>query len=196
MSSDRLDALSDSDRTIVLVEGDSDAAAVATLAERFGQVGSDAPEVVPAYGITNYRRLLTRLGAEHPHRRVVGLYDDPEEHVVRRALELAGVGRPTSRADIEQLGFFACVADLEDELIRALGVDRVEHLIDREGEVPALRMLQQQPAQQGRPVAQQLRRFMGTKSMRKVRYGHLLAAALDLDHCPDPLRQVVLAARS
>ena len=33
---------------------------------------------------------------------------------------------------------------------------------------------------------------MGTKSMRKIRYGRLLAAAVDLDAVPDPLRRVTL----
>jgi len=188
-----LDALKESTSTIVLVEGDSDVAAVETLAARFHRSRSDGLQVLSAQGVTNYRRLLTRVRVDHPHRRVVGLYDEPEEHVVRRALEFSLVGRPRNRGEIEQLGFFACVADLEDEFIRALGVDHVEHLVDTQGELPAFRILQQQPGQRGRPVAQQLRRFMGTKSMRKIRYGHLLAAAIDLHECPEPLRRIIEA---
>jgi len=188
-----LEALNGSTGTIVLVEGESDAVAVETLAARLDGSRSAGLQVLSAYGITNYRKLLTRIGVDAPQRRVVGLYDEPEEHVVRRALASAGIGQPESRADIEQLGFFACVADLEDELIRALGVDRVEQLVDGQGELPALRIMQQQPAQRDRSVAQQLRRFMGTKSMRKIRYGHLLAAAVDLDACPRPLQRVIAA---
>jgi len=188
-----LDGSNESSGTIVLVEGDSDAAAVETLAARCEPSRSGALQVLSAHGITNFPRLLVRIRAETPRRSVVGLYDEPEEHVVRRALEASGIGRARNRADIERLGFFACVADLEDELIRSLGVDRVEHLVDGEGELAAFRILQKQPAQRGRPVAQQLRRFIGTKSMRKIRYGRLLAAAIDLDHCPDPLRRVISA---
>lgn len=187
-----LDELGGSTGTIVLVEGDSDAAAVTTLAGRFDTSHGRDLQVVSAHGVTNYRRLLARIRSDHPHRRIVGLYDDPEERVVRRALEHAGFGMSLSRADVEGLGFFACVVDLEDELIRAIGVDAVERLVETQGELAAFRILQQQPAQRGRPADQQLRRFMGTKSTRKIRYGHLLAAEVDLDRCPAPLRAVVL----
>lgn len=190
-----LDALAPSTGTIVLVEGESDVAAVETLAARFRPGRSEGMQVLSAQGVTNYRRLLTRIRVDHPDRRVVGLYDEPEEHVVLRALELSLIGRPHSRDDIEQLGFFACVADLEDELIRALGTDHVEHLVETQGELAAFRILQQQPEQRGRPVAQQLRRFMGTKSMRKIRYGHILAAAIDLQSCPEPLARIIEAHR-
>ena len=44
-----------------------------------------------------------------------------------------------------------------------------------------------QPAHRGEPREQQLRRFLGTRSGRKIRYGHLLAAALDLTRVPGPL---------
>ena len=188
-----LDRLHDSTPTIVLVEGDSDAAAVEALVARHDEDRSQRAQVLSANGVTNYRRLLTRIRHDAPQRRVVGLYDEPEEQIVRRALEASGIGRSGSRADIERLGFFACVTDLEDELIRSLGVDRVEQLVEAQGELPAFRILQKQPAQRGRPVAQQLRRFMGTKSTRKIRYGHLLAAATDLEHCPEPLRRIVAA---
>jgi hypothetical protein len=188
-----LEALNGWTGTIVLVEGESDAAAVETLADRFDANDSDRLQVLTAYGITNYRKLLTRIRIDTPQRRVVGLYDEPEEHVVQRALASSGIGQTASRTEIEQLGFFACVADLEDELIRALGVDRVEQLVDDQGELAAFRIMQQQPAQRGRTVAQQLWRFMGTKSMRKIRYGHLLASAVDLGDCPQPLQRVIAA---
>lgn len=186
-----VDELSGSTGTVVLVEGDSDAAAVSTIAARTGTAHALGLEVVSAHGVTNYRRLLTRIRADHPSRRVVGLYDEPEERVVRRALESVGIGTPVSRVDVERLGFYACVADLEDELIRAIGVERVEQVIGEQGELDAFRILQRQPAQRDRPVDQQLRRFMGTKSARKIRYGHLLASVVDLDACPRPLRRVV-----
>ena len=176
---------------MVLVEGESDAAAVETLADRYAIDPARLRPMV-AFGVTNYGRILTELANRQTTTRVVGLYDEPEEHVVRRAVMAAGLGTPSGRADLEQLGFHACVADLEAEFIRAIGTDRVEQLIEREGELLSLRRFQAQPAQRGRPADQQLRRFMGTKSMRKIRYGRLLAATVDLDAVPDPLRRVTL----
>ncbi len=173
----------------MLVEGESDAAAVATLARRFG-ITTEQLRPIVAFGVTNYGRILAEIAQRCPNVQVVGLYDQPEEHVVRRAVNAAGLGAPTGQSELEDLGFHACVTDLEDEFIRAMGVDEVEQVIEREGELASLRRLQAQPAQRGRPVDQQLRRFMGTKSMRKIRYGERLAAAVDLGAVPDPLRRV------
>ena len=64
-----------------------------------------------------------------------GLCDEGEVHVVRRSLEAAGFGVGLTREAMEGLGFYACSADLEDELVRALGPSRVEQVIDGEGEL-------------------------------------------------------------
>jgi hypothetical protein len=96
---------------------------------------------------------------------------------------------------LETLGFFACDADLEDELIRALGASAVERLLDEEGELESFRVFQSQPAQRGRTTEAHLRRFLGTRSGRKVRYGALLVASLPLDRVPQPLERVLVYAR-
>ena len=83
------------------------------------------------------------------------------------------------------------MADLEDELIRSLGVHRVEQLIEAQGELGPFRTFTRQPAQRNRPREQQLRRFMGTRSGRKIHYGHVLAAALELTRPPGPLDGVL-----
>ena len=88
-------------------------------------------------------------------------------------------------------GFFVCVTDLEDELIRSLGVAATEQLIHAQGELGSFRTFAKQPAQRDRPREQQLRRFLGTRSGRKIRYGHVLAAALDLTRVPRPLAGVL-----
>lgn len=80
-----------------------------------------------------------------------------------------------------------CAADLEDELIRALGTARVEEIVRTEGDLRAWETFLRQPARQGRPHQQQLRRFLGTKKGRKIRYGHLLVEALDHQQVPAPL---------
>ncbi|GAB3386194.1 hypothetical protein GCM10027452_36950 [Micromonospora halotolerans] len=122
-------------------------------------------------------------------RRVAGLYDAGEEGYVRRVL--ASRGTDLSSAGIARLGFHACRADLEDELIRALGTPRVEELVEAAGDLRSLRRFQRQPAQQKRPLAGQLRRFIGTRSGRKSRYATLLADALDPARTPAPLDRLL-----
>lgn len=84
-----------------------------------------------------------------------------------------------------------CAADLEDELIRALGTARVEEVIGAEGDLRAWQTFVQQPAQHGRPPQQQLRRFLGTKKGRKIRYGRVLVEALAPDQVPAPLADLL-----
>jgi hypothetical protein len=91
------------------------------------------------------------------------------------------------RAALARLGFFVCVQDLEDELIRALGPDDVERVIAAGGDLRAWRTFQNQPAQRGRAAQQQLRRFMGTRSGGKSYYARVLARALEPDRVPEPL---------
>jgi hypothetical protein len=83
------------------------------------------------------------------------------------------------------------VADLEDELIRAVGVDVVQQVIEEQGELPSFRVFQRQPAQRSRTIAEQLYRFLGTASGRKILYARLLAEASDLTRVPVPLRSVL-----
>jgi len=92
---------------------------------------------------------------------------------------------------MESRGFFVCVEDLEDELIRALGIGGVGLVIEAEGDLPSFRRIQSQPAWRERTLEAQLRRFMGTKSGRKARYAGLLLDALDLERAPRPLERVL-----
>jgi hypothetical protein len=88
---------------------------------------------------------------------------------------------------MERLGFYVCVADLEDELIRALGAAAVERVVEAQGDLRSFRTLQKQPAWHGRPTHEQLRRFMGSGGRRKIRYARLLVDALGLTQVPRPL---------
>ena len=92
---------------------------------------------------------------------------------------------------MQRLGFFVCDVDLEDELIRALGAESVLEIVAAQGDLRSFRTLQKQPAWAGRPVEEQLRRFMGSGGSRKIRYGRLLVEALDLDRVPRPLDGVL-----
>lgn len=143
------------------------------------------------HGVTNIRKFLERFGPAGLGVGLAGLCDEGEAREVRRALERAGLGSNLSFADMEALGFFVCVADLEDELIRALGAGEVERVVEGQREVGAFRTLQKQAAQQGRTTEQQLRRFMGSRGGRKIRYGRLLVDALDLGSVPRPLDGVL-----
>ena len=176
----------------MLVEGVSDQQAVETLAARCGRdLPADGVAVVAMGGARSIGTHLARFGPAGLDVRLAGLCDAREEVDVRRTLERAGLGSDLDRAGMERLGFFVCEADLEDELIRALGTARVERVIDDEGELRSLRTLQKQPAQQGRPVEAQLRRFIGTRSGRKLRYARLLVEALDLGRVPRPLDRLL-----
>jgi len=120
-----------------------------------------------------------------------GLCDAGEEDVWRRSLERAGLGSHLTRVGMERLGFYVCVADLEDELIRALGPASVEAVLDTQGDLGSFRTFQKQPAWRNQSVERQLRRFMGSADRRKIRYARLLLDALDLDHVPRPLDGVL-----
>ncbi|WP_039947026.1 TOPRIM nucleotidyl transferase/hydrolase domain-containing protein [Streptomyces sp. NRRL S-118] len=225
-------------RTVVLVEGRSDQAALEALAARHGRdLDAEGSPVVPLGGVTNVGRHLRILGPGGLGLGVAGLYDAAEHHHVLRGLEqaglapgsgcateeangkaveprtaapaasapapaasapaasvpgaLAGAHADQSRAVLERLGFHVCVADLEDELIRALGADAVQAVIAAQDEWRAFRTFRQQPAQQERTVEQQLHRFMGTHSGRKSRYAHLLVHHLDLARTPEPLARLL-----
>jgi hypothetical protein len=174
--------------SVVLVEGASDAAVLGVLARR---LGLESPEVsvVSMGGITNVGHHLRQYAAT-PGLTVAGLCDAREVRFVAGGLRRLGHD-VDNHADLAPWGFFVCHDDLEDELIRALGTDTVIEVIEREGELGQLRTLQQQPAQRARSLHDQLHRFSGTKSGRKVRLAAALAEELPLDAVPAPLRGVL-----
>jgi Overcoming lysogenization defect protein-like, TOPRIM domain len=177
---------------VVLVEGVSDQVAIQTLAERRGiDLAAAGIQLVRLGGAHRIARVLAELG-EGP--RVTGLCDLGEEPVFRRALEGAGRGRDLTRDELERLGFYTCVVDLEDELIRALGAAAVEELLRRHDDLRRFRTLQQMPQWRGRPVEEQLRRFMGSGGRRKIRYARIFVDALELDDVPRPLDGVLASA--
>lgn len=177
-------------QAVILVEGISDQWAVEALAERRGRdLEAEGVSVVPIGGAQAIGRYLSRFGES----RIAGLCDVGEEPDFRRALERAGLGSNLTREDMEHLGFFVCVQDLEDELIRAHGAGAVERVVEEQGDLRSFRTLQKQPSWRGRPTEEQLRRFMGSGGRRKIRYARLLVEALDLDRMPRPLDGVLAA---
>jgi hypothetical protein len=154
---------------VVLVEGITDRIALEAVAEKLGlDLEGSGIEIVPIGGAQAIRRAF----AQHRGKHVVGLCDAQEERWFRRVL-----GDAT----------YVCVADLEDELIRALGVARVEGVVEAAGETRSLRLLAGMPAQQGWTREAVLRRFLGVRSGRKARYAALLVEALPPGRVPEPL---------
>jgi hypothetical protein len=164
---------------VVLVEGASDRIALETLARRRGRdLAAEGVSIVSIGGAQAVGRVLDELRGTNAS--IAGLCDAGEEAVFRHA----GLG---SR-------LYVCHADLEDELIRALGADAVEEILDANGDLGSFRTLQKQAAWRGRLVEDQLRRFMGSGARRKLRYAALLVEALDLDRVPQPLDGVLAQA--
>jgi hypothetical protein len=176
----------------VLVEGVSDRVAVETLAERQGRdLAAEGVSVMSIGGAQAVGRVLLELGPQGRNVRLAGLCDAGEERDFRRGLERAGLGSPATRAEMEELGFYVCDVDLEDELIRALGAAAVEEVLEAQGDLRPFRTMQKQPQWNGRPIEDQLRRFMGSGARRKIRYARLLVDALDLARMPQPLERVL-----
>ncbi|MFI9818307.1 TOPRIM nucleotidyl transferase/hydrolase domain-containing protein [Saccharothrix variisporea] len=173
-------------RVVVLVEGVSDQIAVETLAARHGRdLAAEHVVVLPVGGAHGTARYLRRFGPQGA--RLVGLCDAGEAHVVQRALAMAGLGAPGSRAELEELGFFVCVEDLEDELLRAAGPELTAEVLAENGDLAAFRKIQRQPAWRGKDETAQLRRFLGAGARRKLRYARLLTEAIPPDRVPRPL---------
>lgn len=121
-------------RTVVLVEGGSDQAAVEALAARRGRdLDREGVSVVPLGGATSVGRFVDLCGPQGLGVRLAGLCDVGEERFFRRALERAGLGSDIPPEGLEPLGFYVCDVDLEDELIRSLGVEVVQQVVVDQG---------------------------------------------------------------
>ena len=179
-------------RAVILVEGVSDQRAVEALAARRERnLDAEGISIVAMGGSKSFGNFLERFGPRGLNLTVAGLYDAGEVDDLRRGLSRAGLGSDLTQAEMEALGFYGCDADLEDELIRALGTATVEQIVDEQGEMRSFRTLQKQPAQQARTTHAQLRRFMGSRGGRKIQYAPVLVDALDLDRVPRPLDAVL-----
>ena len=181
-------AAADKGRTVVLVEGLSDLAAIHALAKRRGRnLEEEGITTVAMGGATRIWRFLDLLGPRARNATVAGLCDIGEERHFRRALEQTGFGADLSQSDMKELGFYVCNADLEDELIRSLGADGVIQVVTEQGGLARFRALQRQPEWREQNQAAQLRRWIGAGAGRKIFYANLLVNALDLDRVPAAL---------
>ncbi|WP_237565566.1 hypothetical protein [Ornithinimicrobium cavernae] len=182
------------DRTLVLLEGPSDVAALTALlrqaptgpGERPAGAGRPAYELVDLGGVTNVGAHLRRAREFDPAPRVLGLCDAGEVRVLLRALQRVGreVAEPQ---DLAAEGFFVCDRDLEDELIRALGPQRCLEVLDEQGLADRFATFSRQQAWAGRPLTERLHRFSGIASGRKILLAGAMATALEPDRVPPPL---------
>ena len=153
---------------VVLVEGITDRIALEAVAAK---LASTSPRRASRSCRSAARR---RSAGPRPSTRAnasVGLCDAGEERWFRRVLDDAA---------------YVCAADLEDELIRALGPARVEEIVAAQGELETFRNFQNQPAWRGRPVQAQLRRWLQNGG-RYLRYPPLLVEILEPERIPRPL---------
>jgi len=180
---------------VVLVEGVSDQIALETAAVSCGRdLGAEGTVIMPIGGAHAIGRFLTRLDPQRTRRRIAGLCDLREEEIFRRGLVAANIGSPSTRTDMERLGFYVCVSDLEDELIRAVGTEAIEALFDAHDDLRSFRSFQSQPAWRGRDPAVQLYRFVRSSSVRNLRYAQFLVeAAAHRDRLPRPLTELLAA---
>lgn len=157
---------------VVLVEGITDRLALEAVALLLG-VDLAGIEIVPIGGA----QAIRRAAAEHEGERIAGLCDANEERYFRRVLGAAT---------------FVCDRDIEDELIRAAGVERVEAVVAAAGELETFRKFQNQLFWRGRPAEAQLRRWLQNGG-RYLRYPPLIVEALEPHEIPQPLTGVFAA---
>jgi Overcoming lysogenization defect protein-like, TOPRIM domain len=162
--------------SVILVEGVSDRVALEAVAVKLGRdLERESVTIVPIGGA----QAVARAAQTHAGSSIAGLCDAPEERWFRRALGDA---------------VYVCRENLEDELIRALGPERVEAAILEQGDLETFRTFQNQPAWRGRPHDAQLRRWLHAADRRNSRYPPLLVAALDPVEIPAPLAGVLASA--
>ncbi len=182
-------------QSVVLVEGISDQIALETLAGRVGQdLVGEGIVIVPIGGASEIARYLAMFGPDGRALPISGLCDAGVEHLFRRRLAAAGLGAPRNRSEMEQLGFFVCVGDLEEELIRASDRDAIEALLESQGDLGAFRTLQRQPEWRHEAFESQIHRWLRAGARRNLRYARLLIESLEPDRLPRPLTALLAHA--
>ncbi|KPF45585.1 hypothetical protein IP76_07795 [Rhizobium sp. AAP43] len=175
-------------RSVILVEGISDQIALEATAMKLGlDLASRRVVVVPIGGIGSVNRYLSHFLSSELKPAISGLFDGAEAPILRKAL----LRQRSESADLEQLGFFLCDRDLEDELLRAVSTQAVEAILKEQGDQRAIQTLQRQDAWRDRPFHQQLLRFLGAGAGRKLRYARHLALAVPAGRTPAPFLGVL-----
>ena len=151
----------------VLVEGWSDQAAVQSLAVRRGcDLAAGGIAVLPMGGVANFSKFVAALGSDGLGLRLAGLCDAAEE------TRMSPVS--SSACDL--------VASSRVKALRNSG-SSCARPIWRTNSFG--RWAQNQSSVCSKRAHMQLHRFMGTRALRKIRYGSLLVEALQLERVPN-----------
>jgi hypothetical protein len=178
-----------SEKTAVLVEGETDVTAVRAYARRFGRdLDADGVRLVPLGGGGGLNARLRELGPAGRGLRLLGLCDADHERRWARWLEAAGMGRNLDRDAMEALGFFVCDPNLELELVRAVGIEQTLALVEEQGETTGLRLLSLQPAHRDKTVEELMAPFLWS---RKASYPKLLIERLPPEVEAPPLARLL-----
>lgn len=175
-------------RTVMFVEGPSDFLAL-RVAARTMHVDLDARgvAVVSLQGAGLLGTYLRLLGPEGLDLDITGLCDADAETDWQATLSAAGIP-VTDRAAMNAAGFFVCEADLEQELVGALGEPTVEAVIVQEGQAARLTRFVDTPERRLLSRAEQLAAFARNN---KTRWAPRLAEELSAATVPAPLQDLL-----
>ena len=148
-----------------------------TLAARAGRdLEAEGVSIVPMGGATNIREFVDRFGPQGSISELAGLCDEREQHLFRAALEHV----------------FVCVADLEDELIRALGTARRRSTSStRKASSRRSGSCRSNPTNEAGTSTSSCGDSWAPVPGRKLHYARVLVEALDLGSVPRPLEDLL-----
>ena len=174
--------------TVILLEGHSDLLAIRVLARAL-DVDLDARGIslLSLDGAGSVVHYLSLFGPAGLGLTLRGLCDADHEETWRTRLQDAGI-EVTDRAAMNAVGFQVADADLEEELIGALGTQRVSELIEKENADQAFANFTQQGAIARLSLAEQQHDFLHKQS---VRWAPVLADDLSVEDIPQPIRDLL-----
>lgn len=165
---------------VVLVEGISDQIAVDAMLARNGRDLDGQVVAVPIGGAQAVDNYLAKF-VEREDLTTLGLCDHAEANFFADAFGAHGL----------EGNYFVCNPDLEAELIRAFELAELETIIEAQGELKSLRIMQKQAAWRDRPFDEQVHRWIRARALRSSRYAGVLVAEADEARLPQPLRELV-----
>jgi hypothetical protein len=173
---------------VVFVEGFSDLLAVRACASTL-DIDLDARGVslISLEGADILQHYLSLLGPSGLNVRMRGLCDLDKEARWTALLTVAGISI-NSRSDLNAAGFHVAEADLEEELVKALGITDTERVISEAGLTNRLEGFEKQPTNAGLSREDLLTAFAGTL---KIKLAPLLASEIPASDIPGPIKALL-----
>jgi putative ATP-dependent endonuclease of the OLD family len=176
--------------TVILVEGFSDFLATRVLAATLGvELDAAGVSLISLDGADVFVHYLRLFGPGGLDLDLRGLCDADHEEEWQSRLTQAGIPI-TDRQTMNAAGFYICDPDLEAELLGALDTDRVAAVIAADGGQALFDSYANQPAQQGRST-EELQLGFVQKPKAKIRWAPLIAAEMNSEEVPAPLRSLL-----